>query len=120
MNTGGEILNVLEKAVEHLEQNPESWCQGHRALAEAASWRRTVQMAVSPKNPNAVKFCALGICELYAEDNTNHLFAVSLLEAAMLPGPSHRLEDWNDNPDRTYEEVVELFHKAIKLLKESS
>lgn len=80
-------LNV-DHLADFLEENPETWCQGHGAIDEEGA-------AVNPLNPDAVKWCLWGF---------GHKFHISYFDIYARIGES--LVTWNDAPGRTVQDVI--------------
>jgi hypothetical protein len=88
----------------------ETWCQGSFAVTEAG---RTI----GPLEKNAVKWCALGwIHKVYStsgncmiiEDRVRN-YIQSRVEDRVRNSTHAWVSDWNDSPERTFEEVLAVF-----------
>lgn len=67
-------------------------------------------------DPTAVCFCAMGaIDRAVGETNSFFNFAWPLYRALDNAGFHNGISEWNDAPERTQEEVVALFDKAIEI-----
>ena len=84
------------------------WTRGRNAQTKAAQ-------AVDPGSPEAVQFCAQGLLLRIARRTPEPGFAA--LTAAVrevLPAPYTALYAWNDQQERTPQQVRELFLKAAQ------
>ena len=85
------------------------WSRGINAQTQAA-------LAVDPGHPAAVQFCAQGFLLREARRNPEPGFAaLAAAVKAVLPAPYTALYAWNDQPERTPQQVRQLFLKAARL-----
>lgn len=67
--------------------------------------------ACEAESPSAVAFCLLGGLNKCYQNNVEWFAALRKLQQAIEP-PGMTVVEWNDDPDRTFEEVSELIKKA--------
>lgn len=95
-----EILKAAKKQIVD-----KGWTQG--AYARTASGRQIGAHAGA-----AACFCAIGACQSVHDDyHAAHYEAIRLLRLQTLNDSD--IPTWNDHPDRTKEEVIAAFDKAI-------
>lgn len=83
---------------------PETWCQ--RSYAEDKDGR-----SVQSEAPEAVKWCAMGwLRKVYRYQNATYFDVVNHMHKEM--GLHKYIGSWNDQPERKFEEVLELFKKV--------
>jgi hypothetical protein len=80
--------------ISEILSSSDKWCQGHLAVDKD-------NKSVKPESPEAVKWCLLGACYKEPADLKANAIIKERIRAAIGPG----LIDWNDDPDRTFEEV---------------
>ena len=101
---------LLEQAAEFPDA---AWTQG--VLARNADGQE-----VHYNNPNAVAYCALGRLHRIMEQAGRADLALQLraaVDQALKARSPQELIPWNDAPERTPEEVRELFQAAAKSLR---
>lgn len=98
-------LQVLEGARRRLETG---WVQGFFAADENGD-------GVDVNSPLACRWCSGGAIRVESDEDGVYYAARCLLTTAI---ESISIADWNDEPGRTKEEVLEAFDKAIALAKE--
>jgi hypothetical protein len=105
--------DILRKALELLGPNGERWTK-HASALDADG------VGVSPTADSAERFCSLGALyrvthrdvpfDRYHAADLAHLSAVTALEC----GTADTLTFFNDRPDTTFADVVEVFEHAIQ------
>ena len=106
---------LLARLLEQAAAFPHNtWIQGSEAQDAAGQ-------AVYPFQESAIKFCAIGrlnrVChQQRAPDPVRTALARALLTA--LPPGAGDLQLWNDQPERTPQEVRELFQQAAARIRE--
>ena len=113
-----EQVRVLLRASKILE---DGWCQGY--------WARSgIGDRVMENDPRAVSFCIRGaLCKAITDEKLPAMHAISyehtlmkrLKETLSLQGEPifGHIDTWNDLPDRTQDEVVELCLATAKRLQ---
>lgn len=98
------ILEVrrLERA-RALLAKPNGWTRGWYAKTQKNN-------EANPRSRAAVSFCVLGACDRVGA-------STQILSEIVIPKRANTLPDWNDHPDRTQEQVLALFDKAIKIAR---
>lgn len=110
------ILLASQKALEGAKAllRSKGWCQG--ALAETQTG-----LAVSPRCPDAVRYCLVGALIKACCGNTAVFArAVAWLQRALQAHYGdetelHDLEKFNDTPGRQFSEVLALYDLALQL-----
>lgn len=106
------VERILEDAIETVKQG---WTQGHMAVD--AEWHD-----VDPTDSSACRRCLVGALRKAVVDNGG---TVSLVEDSSFTrmastmkniAGTERMSVWNDDKDRTQEDVVNLL-KSVKLLQ---
>ena len=92
---------ILKGARGRIEQG---WCQ--KASARDAQGTRVLAMCSS-----AVKWCAIGAIDAEMQHEDGYHNPISTI--ARVAGTDN-VAQWNDSPDRTQEEVLAVFDKAIE------
>ncbi len=91
----------------HEQITPETWGKGASVMYSNG------MPCYNDTDPNAARWCALGWArKVYADDGTNKLNSIynkmdTYLESKTYPGDY--VSRWNDAPERTFEEVKEMF-----------
>jgi hypothetical protein len=83
------------------------WTQG--ALARDRAGREC-----TPESPDAESFCVVGaLCRVYANDVelNEAIDSVNLIISSMI-GYADEIEEWNDDPARTFDDVRQVLEKA--------
>lgn len=94
----GHVLKELRAGRERIERG---WCQNDFA-------RDADGNAIDPKDPRACRWCVYGASFSY--------WAEKILEnAGQAWFDSNLLAVWNDMPERTHADVLELYDRAIAL-----
>jgi hypothetical protein len=103
-----ETLDVLKAARALLGEGPHRWTQDAYARnSKGESW--------STSGPDAARFCVAGAClRFLPEDADAQTVLCSLREQLPVTYRRFAVSFWNDRPERTYEEVLALFDKAIE------
>lgn len=101
---------ILAEAKE-LISSPEKWTKG----AMARDIHGAPLAYLWPLSDN-INFCLLGAitCILRQFDEQSSLAYEAIIEAA---GSPSSIIDWNDDPSRTHEEVMEVLRNAICIAK---
>lgn len=110
MKTAVEILKAARAVIE----KPESWTKGYYAKAEDRTW--TIS-----NGPKAVCFCSIGAIE--KATGKVHYGGGWPFEAEYMlrrAADVSNIADFNDAPERTHEEVLAIFDRAIELAVEES
>ena len=97
-----EILLAAKEKI----NTPEKWTQGE--LAKNARGEK-----VPRYSETAVCWCSLGAICAVAESETAKV--ESRAESSLRQVVIQRIDIWNDDPERTHEEVMNAFDKAIAL-----
>lgn len=100
MKTAAETARDLRIAKGRIEQG---WCQG--VLARDGHGEE-----ITPNHPAAVAWCAFGA--IGTKEDALSQADLFLMKAH---GPNTDVVSWNDAPERTREDVLALFDKAIAL-----
>ena len=107
------------KALRKLFSGPETWIQGTPATDAK-------ERCVNPDSPGAVCFCIMGgvsrvtcdqigIKHLYVVDNTAYGDCITAIDKSIRGlGVQPGIAAWNDDPDRTYEDVMAVIDQAIE------
>lgn len=110
-------LEVLQEARRRLA-SPDSWCQYSYAM-------NAVGKHVTPVSPEATRWCLTGAVESVAQspffgevpkecaDALGVLCHCLSRSPPRMRGRAFGLVGWNDQPDRTHEEVLDLLDLAI-------
>ena len=81
---------------------PEKWCKGSYAVTKTG-------LPVMASDPDACKWCVAGVINLMILKNNNWAVFENYLETfrkvAGIVKPFTKNSDWNDAPERTWEEV---------------
>ena len=99
MKTSESLAQALSKI------ESKGWCQGHYAEDERGS-------DTDPGSDKAVKFCSLGAVLSLSPYHTSMIAIRYYLELAT---ERSSIASWNDEPERTKEEVVAAYKKAITI-----
>src|ERR1700686_449534 len=94
---------AIVRKIKEILSSPEKWTQGYIA-------KDTHGKAVSTKDENAVCFCLIGATRKADPDfhyMTAHVFMPVRIEFA-----TRGISTWNDDPERTYEDIEELLKDA--------
>ena len=97
--------DVLREARTTLE-NPEAWTRG--ALA-----RRANGMSTYTRSTYAVSWCLVGAIARAGTDGETQSVAILRLKKVIGKDAEHSIVQWSDNPERTHEEVLAAFDRAI-------
>lgn len=119
-----DAIRVLERSLQ-IFQNNGTWTQNVFARDSNSNW-------IWPTNEDAVSFCPIGVLirsahDLFPDDVLRgdaaaQFVAKHLVEEVQPPGyisflkydVDHEVvEKWNDEPDRTKEDVVVVFKKVL-------
>lgn len=92
-------MTTLEILIRGKERIKDGWCQG-------SLWTDTE--GVDCDLNRAACYCALGAITEVEVDSEHDAYCILV---GQLGGD--RLSDWNDDPDRTKQEVLDLFTRAI-------
>lgn len=104
MNVVKQKLIEARKVIE----NPASWHKGSYA-------RDTYGLRVPVYSDNAVSYCTIGACnKVFNSWSTTYQEVLTRLQRAANVPPGEGIPDWNDAPERTHEEVLAAFDKAIE------
>ena len=102
MDESDRVLEVLKRARALLA--PEgAWCQGVIARGKRG-------VSVDPRGGYAVSFCAAGA--LLAAGDSGHRANNFLFSHLPYQQPI-AIGDWNDLPERTHQDVLDVFDRAI-------
>lgn len=103
-----QIMNPIThlQKVRKLIENPENWTQG-------ASARDRYGDFVDFDDPTACKFCLVG-----ASAKVDYHVTLSYL--IFVPSTHANIAEFNDDPNRTHAEVLQLIDDAIKYHQEQS
>lgn len=104
MKTTKEILIEARKLIEH------GWCQGSLA-------KTIYGESVDEQHPSARYFCTAGAIYKAEPNNTRAELIIDEIEEEF-KGTWSFISKWNDSPDRTKEDVLVLFDKAIAFHKD--
>ena len=100
------------KAARAIISNPDRWTKN----AEARDEHR---YSVSPEDPSAVQWCAIGAIRKAAseiqETDVERTHIEPALNAIIDLYDLYDLGVWNDHPDRTHAEVLSLFDRTITI-----
>lgn len=97
------VANILNRAADRLSKEG-AWAQ--RALAKTLDGTH-----VAPNNSDACSWCAIGAIRAETKDvYLHHRVEIALGKAIGTP----YLTIWNDDPERTQDEVVATFRKAAQ------
>ncbi len=107
MTAPASVRDVLVKARE-LIATPDRWTKGAFARTEAGA-------IVPPDRPVAACWCAIGALRRVTGDTGYRGAFVELQSAA-----DYDLPHWNDAPERTHDEVLAAFDRAIAAAGEPS
>lgn len=107
-----------------MHQSPEQILRGARELlSDPKKWtkgklaKNELGLEVNTQDEAAVCYCAMGaIDKLAGNDVVRHSAALSWLIAAL---PSGNVVLFNDAPETTHADILDLFDKAIELCTES-
>lgn len=101
-----EKVNILNKAINVLDSG---WTRGTEA-------RDKSNYEVEPESKDAVRFCAIGAVYRATKCNRYRDEIINALEAN-LTGEQEFLADFNDDETRRKRDVVRLFRRTIKNIK---
>lgn len=110
-----EVLQIVKRAREIISA-PGAWTQNAFA-------RRVDGSRVDPTSEGACKFCAVGALakahlEIKMKTISQDLMEASNFVGMCIPGATQTwrlsLASYNDDPDRTQEEVIAVFDRAIE------
>ena len=122
--TNHETIELLNRSLAYVEKG---WCQHANA-------RDALGQGTTSDNEKAICWCASGACERAAKelDYPDGWFDVGRTLVAALgvtrvphkgdvarPNVWGAVIDWNDDKDRTAEDVARLFRRAIQRLRET-
>jgi hypothetical protein len=80
--------------ISEILSSSDKWCQGYLAIDKDGAY-------VKPDSPQAVKWCLLGVFYKERAD----LKANAAIKERIRAAVGDKLMEWNDDPDRTFEEV---------------
>lgn len=100
--TNRDIRNTIDASLAILD-HPGKWTQHRSAAYEHGA-------TAHPWNPGAYAFCILGAIDRATGDDTV-LYSRTLQEIGRYVGKLS-IANWNDAPERTYEDVVDLLKTA--------
>lgn len=122
-STEQRALDALVRMRDEVLTGPEKWTQGYLARTKGAG-------PIQPWNKDAVCFCLAGALDLVTHrgeagnpgDWQARDIAHKELKGVLNRLPDAHLRDeyihvWNDEPERTYEQVIELLDKTINHLQ---
>jgi hypothetical protein len=108
-----QVIELLERS-RNLLAKPGGWCQLVAATNKAGA-------SVFADSPYAVSFCATGVLlHCHPTDELLIIARLALLDVINSKNPDNQydfLSGWNDEPNRTQDEVVNTFNEAIEYLK---
>ncbi len=97
------------KTVQELLAVPERWTKGVYARKD----NNLVGGDVEPEDPTAVCWCLIGAILCVYPDQKQQEDAIRRLNRHMLSTEFENAADaWNDHPDRTHQEVLDLVMRA--------
>ena len=106
-----EIKDALKRARALIARG---WCQDTAACAglPVGAYESVKVRYVADDNPGMVCYCVTGAVSALRV-HYDLLGALEMTFSHRPLGPFYNLATWNDAPDRTHEEVLDLFDKAI-------
>lgn len=114
MNT---VADIMEQAANLLESGQLDWCQEHLAMTTEGS------SLLGASSPTVVAVCAVGALDrafLSQKEPEQHYASQGYRLAAFRAAQrtwGKSLPDWNDEPGRTKEEVIDFLKQAAKDLR---
>lgn len=94
--------------VAELLENSESWCQRAYAMNKDG-W------GVPYNDPSAVSWCLRGAIAKCYPDLQSYVISLNAVAEAIDPKDfwsGHKIAEWNDNINRTHQEVLDVLRKA--------
>lgn len=97
--------------------------KAHEILSKESSWHKgsvakdRYGLSVEYNDDSAVSFCVLGaICRCYPEDKREEVKSrvcdkLAKMGFSLFRSPNVTIFSWNDNPERTQNEVVDLLRR---------
>ena len=98
--TAAEILRSVRVKL----TTPECWMQHHNAVDEFGD-------SVHPADPTAACWCLEGA--IYSHRDANRVRALGIVLDVLEEDGELEAFEWNDDPDRTHAEVLDLLDRSI-------
>jgi hypothetical protein len=109
------VVKTLKKA-RRLISKPDKWCKKTAAKNKAGN-------CVSELSDSAYSFCILGAFSRTSPDGSSYHGAINNFIAANIKALTYPnkigVEDFNDRPDRTHDEVLKAMDRAVKLAEKN-